>query len=237
MCGRYTLTATAEELMAEFEFGEPVALSPRYNVAPTQFMPVIRVQELENEPGPREAVVMRWGLIPSWAKDASIGNRTINARSETVATQASFRAAFKRRRCIVPVSGFYEWETVEGPGGKPVKKPHLISRVGGLLGFAGLWECWRPPDAEPVLSYTILTTEANPLMKRLHTRMPVVLSKGDYGLWIDPKLQDAERLKALLCPYTGGDLVEHVVSTRVNNPRNDDAACVVATDGEGGLFG
>lgn len=245
MCGRYTLTASIRELMAEFEFAEAVDLRPRYNVAPLQFMPIIRGAETAAAPpvaggdphaAVRQVALMRWGLVPSWAKDATSAARTINARSETAATQASFRAAFKRRRCLIPASGFFEWETVLGPSGKPVKRPHLIQRRdGGLMAFAGLWERWQPPDGAELLTFSILTTAASPFMQRLHTRMPIPLARTAYAEWLDPGQQDVARLRALLQPGAD-DLVEHVVSARVNSVRNDDAECLAAAVVERGLF-
>ncbi|MBI3759798.1 MAG: SOS response-associated peptidase [Deltaproteobacteria bacterium] len=241
MCGRYTLTASMEDLLAEFDLLEPLAIKPRYNVAPTQFMPVIRVEEPKESTAPsetprRQAVLMRWGLTPSWAKDAAIANRTINARSETVATQASFRAAFKRRRCLVPCSGFYEWKVIGEKNGQPVKQPYLIRPAsGGLLALAGLWECWRPADAEPVHTYTILTTGANTFMAALHERMPVIVGRENYTAWLDPQSQDPGVLQGLLQPARC-DLGAIPVNTRVNNVRNDDAACLDGVN-EGTLFG
>lgn len=229
MCGRYTLTASLDDLLAEFDLAEPFAVTPRYNVAPTQVMPIIRAQDGEPLPGEgprREAVFMRWGLIPNWATSASIGGRIINARSETVATQPAFRAAFKRRRCLVPCSGYYEWKVAGERGGKPVKQPHLVRRASGrMMALAGLWECWRSPDAEPIESFTILTTKANAIMSKLHDRMPVMISRASFGDWLalnEIGVSEFDQLSA----SPDCDLTARPVSTRVNNVRNEDCQCL-----------
>jgi putative SOS response-associated peptidase YedK len=213
MCGRYGYSqdgkATAEQLHAELR---SASAEPSYNVAPTQHAPVV-----VHEGGARYLDMYRWGLIPFWAKDPSIGNRMINARCETAPEKPAFREAFKRRRCLVPVSGFYEWQKT--PYGKV---PHWIHPADGeLLTFAGLWEEWRPKDAEPVHSYTILTTAANPFMQQLHDRMPVILSPEEREVWLD-STASAYALKALLRPGPADLLQAHPVTTRVNTPANND---------------
>ena len=214
MCGRFGQTASAAELAAAFEASWQCAEPelPRYNVAPTQHVPV-----LLSAGGRRVLDVFRWGLIPSWAKDPSIGNRMINARAETVVEKPAYRAAFKRRRCLVPATGFYEWKKT--PAGKV---PHWIHPADGLpLTFAGVWEAWRPAkDAEPVLSFTILTTTPSADVAGVHDRMPVVVAPADRDAWLGPDTP-AEALLPLLRPAPDGLLRMHAVSTAVNRPAFD----------------
>jgi len=218
MCGRYTLRATPKELAEIFSlFREPEWPHPRYNIAPTQTVLAIRFDENAT---PREPVSLKWGLIPSWAKDAKIGNSLINARADTVATKPSFRSAFKRRRCLIPASGFYEWQKRDDG-----KQPFQIGlKSGQPFAFAGLWERWHKEGA-PVESCTIITTDANDLMEPLHNRMPVILQPDAYDVWLDPA-SDPASLQGLLRPYADDDLVAYPVSRAVNNPRNDRAECV-----------
>lgn len=165
---------------------------------------------------------MHWGLIPSWAKDPSIGNRIINARSETVAEKPSFRAAFKRRRCLIPANGFYEWKKI----GKK-KQPYYVRRKDGEpFAFAGLWEPWEGEDGTVIESCTILTTEPNADIRPLHNRMPVILDPSDYDQWLNPEVDELETLAPLMHPYPDGKLEAVPVSPLVNNPKNDDAQCI-----------
>jgi putative SOS response-associated peptidase YedK len=214
MCGRFGQTATSAELAAAFEASwrceEPPL--PRYNLCPTDHAPVLLLRE-----GRRLLDVFRWGLIPYWSKDASGAARMINARAEGVADKPAYRNAFQRRRCLVPASGFYEWKRVDGG-----KVPHWIHPADGLpLTLAGLWELWRPvADAEPVLSFTILTTRPNLDVAPLHDRMPVVVAADDRAAWLDPGTAP-EELAALLRPAPDGVLRAHPVSSAVNRPGND----------------
>lgn len=238
MCGRYTLLAEANQLAQEFGVGDVAPLEPRYNVAPSQVVPVIRVGSFVPESdmavvrqagagGARRLDVLRWGLIPHWAKDPKIAFRTINARAETVATQPAFRDAFRARRCIVPASGFYEWRRLMKDG-KEVKQPLYIRRGDGrLLALAGLWERWEGPGGEVVESFTIITTEANAFIREFHDRMPVILRPEDYDLWLNPASKP-EQLKPLLTPCPPDWLVASPVSQRVNSTRNDDPGCLDA---------
>ncbi|MBX7201126.1 MAG: SOS response-associated peptidase, partial [Rhodospirillaceae bacterium] len=185
------------------------------NRAPTQRAPVLR---LDGE-GQREATLMRWGLIPSWAKDASIGSKCINARGDGVASKPAFRSAYKARRCLVPASGFYEWQP--RPDNKPPKQPYYITTAaGGPLTFAGLWETWRGDDKVPgpVETFTIVTTEANADMAPIHDRMPVILAQGDWTTWLDPSNPGAADL---IRPAPAGTIKATPISTRVNSVRND----------------
>jgi putative SOS response-associated peptidase YedK len=222
MCGRYTLLATADDLAEEFAFGEPITLAPRYNVAPSQDVPVVRLSEPDRK---RRLEALHWGLVPHWAKDPKIGYRTINARAETVATQPAFRDAFRKRRCIVPANGFYEWQRVVVRG-KEAKQPYYVHRKDGRpMGLAGLWDRWVAPDGEVLESFTIVTTEANELVQALHNRMPVILRPEDYALWLDPAAR-IEQLRPLLAPCPSDWLEATPVSREVNNPRNDGPGCI-----------
>jgi putative SOS response-associated peptidase YedK len=212
MCGRFTHFASNDEIARLLQLAQVPYLAPRYNVAPTQQVFAARVDQA----GHREPVLLKWGLIPSWADDPAIGNRMINARSETAADKPSFRSAFRKRRCLIPASGFYEWQAVAG---KKQKQPFFIRMEHGQpFAFAGLWEVWNKGE-EPVESCTILTPAANDVMKPLHDRMPVILDAKDFDCWLDPTVQDRERLEPLLVPYHEG-LTAFQISTFVNSPRN-----------------
>ena len=207
-------------LVRQFALAFEPELRPRYNIAPTQDVPVVR-----SSGGGRAWAQLRWGLIPSWAKDPSMGSRMINARSETVAEKPSFRAAFKRRRCLVVADGYYEWQKL----GK-IKQPYYIHmRDDGPFALAGLWETWRGLPAEasdPLETCTIITTAANDATRPIHDRMPVILAPADYDLWLDPDMEDPQQIESLLGPYESDDLVASAVSTHVNSPKNDDPDCV-----------
>ena len=226
MCGRFTLRAQPEQIARLFDLDPTAApldqVQPRYNIAPTQ--PILAVRQ-NRDSGQREATFLNWGLIPFWADDPSIGSRMINARSETAAEKPSFRAAFKYRRCIIPADGFYEWQKQKGG-----KQPHLIGfkddlTPGGVFGFAGLWERWER-DGSTIESCTILTTEPNELLAPIHNRMPVILHPDDYPEWLDTSLQDKDSLRHLLRAFPADQMQTVPVSTHVNNPRNEDPACV-----------
>ncbi len=219
MCGRYTYLFKWEQLhhlMRLLEWPREELL-PRYNVAPEQLAPVVRL----NSGGDRVGVMLRWGLIPSWVKDPAAAQHPINARGETVFTKPTFRTAARDRRCLVPVSGFYEWQKVDG-GGRKV--PHLIGRADREpICFAGLWESWREkgaPDAAALETFTIITTSPNPLMSRLHDRMPMIVRPDDWRVWLDPGTARPD-LERLITPYSGDDLITYAVGTEVNSPRTD----------------
>lgn len=220
MCGRFTLTADPAEIIDVFgDFTFPTKFSPRYNIAPTQ--PVLAIP---NNPD-RKADFFIWGLIPSWAKDPSIGNKLINARGETIAEKPSFRGGFKYKRCIIPTDGFYEWKA--SPGEK-TKTPYFIHMKDRKpFAFAGLWDEWQSPDGGAVRTCTIITTEPNELMSTLHNRMPVILAPKDYALWLDPAPQTPEKLVHLIKPFPADAMSAHPVSTLVNKPGNDRPECVV----------
>jgi putative SOS response-associated peptidase YedK len=220
MCGRFTLRNPGEVVAQAFDLPEAPDLLPRFNVAPGQAVAVVR-QKPQSEG--RELSFVRWGLIPAWADDPSIGDRLANARSETAATKPSFRSAFRSRRCLVVADGFYEWQKTNGR-----KQPYFVGLQSDRpFGLAGLWERWEK-GGEPVESCTILTTDANELMQPIHERMPVILPPDQYDLWLDPRCQDTEKLAKLLRPYASKDMLAYRVSTLVNNPKNDTPECAEA---------
>ncbi len=218
MCGRYMITSAREAIKRVFDVPTLFELAPRYNVAPTQEVPVVRLQE-----GERELVMLRWGLIPSWAKDPEIGNRMINARAETVPEKPSFRAAFRRRRCLVVADGFYEWQ--KRPHGR--KQPYYIAvGNGGPFGFAGLWERWSDPiEGYLVESCTIVTAMANERLESIHDRMPVIIDPSHFDAWLDTSGNPAIA-QALLAPYPAERMSAYPISRRINNVKNDDPACL-----------
>jgi putative SOS response-associated peptidase YedK len=218
MCGRFTLTADNETVAPQFELPLPkeMNLAPRYNIAPTQPVAAVRLNR-----GERELTHFHWGLIPSWSKDAKVGSRMINARSETVTDKPSFRTAFKRRRCLIPASGFYEWQKQNGS-----KQPVYIQPTDeDLFAFAGLWEVWHSADGGEIESCTILTTTPNELMAQIHNRMPVIVEREDYDSWLEPGDEPEQGLH-LLRPFPSHKMSAYPVSTIVNSPRNDSPECI-----------
>jgi len=221
MCGRYTLTSKGDELALLFDLRELPLLPPRYNMAPTQEAAVVRVLEPGGE---RRLDPLKWGLIPYWAKAASIGNRLINARAESVAEKPAYRFSFKKKRCLVAADGFYEWKK-EGKA----KQPYLIHRKDGKpFAFAGLWSTWKDPERAGALveTFTILTTDANDLLRPLHDRMPVIVAPENFDLWLDPRQEDAAVLQPLLVPHAVEGFEAFPVSRMVNSPANEAAGCV-----------
>ena len=216
MCGRYTQTQTPERVATQFDLSEVPELSPRYNIAPTQGIPIVR----ETAAG-RDLQMVHWGLIPSWAKDPKMGARMINARAETAAEKPSFRTAMRRRRCLVVADGFYEWQrTAKG------KQPfffYVPDAEGGRspIAFAGLWETWESAEGEVIPSATILTTAANDRVQTVHDRMPVILPAEHYARWLDPDCQQSAKVTDLLQPFPADQMATFAVSTAVNNPRQD----------------
>jgi putative SOS response-associated peptidase YedK len=218
MCARYSLTATAEELIEWFKLRKRLNIVPRYNIAPTQ--PVLVIRQ-DPDSGERVDDLMHWGLIPSWAKDPAIGHKMINARSETAAEKPSFRTALKRRRCILPVSGYYEWKAVEKR-----KQPYLIRvKDAPLMAIAGLWEVWNSPEGDRVQSCTLLTKDASESTRHIHDRMPVILAPDQYDAWLDAKQQDGAAVLKRIVPELDGELKAEPVSTYVNNPRHEGPEC------------
>lgn len=221
MCGRFTLLEFEPTRMLTQVFGIEVSsrLASRYNIAPTQPVAVLRTSP---EGVGRELVMLHWGLIPRWAKDPSVGNRMINARVETVAEKPAYRDAFRRRRCLVPASGFYEWKKEARR-----KQPYYIcSRDGSPIAFAGLWERWEAEGSDAIESCVILTTASNELLKPIHDRMPVILPPDTFALWLDPALQDPGAITGLLRRYPPEAMVAFPVRTLVNNPAVDDPRCI-----------
>lgn len=217
MCGRFTLTVDPAELREPFGLSEPApaGLAPRYNIAPTQPVAVIPNTE------PRRLELFKWGLIPSWAKDPKIGNTLINARGESVAEKPAFRAALKRRRCLILADGFYEWKR-EGAGRNARKTPMYLQFEGGRpFAFAGLWEVWTASDGSQVPTCTIITTTPNAVVKSIHDRMPVILPPEAYAEWLTPGEMPSEKALAFLKPFEAAPMVARAVSTKVNNPAID----------------
>ncbi len=217
MCGRFTLISSVSDLQFRFGFEtEAKGVGPRYNVAPTQ-----QVLTVVND-GEKRGEMMRWGLVPSWAKDIKIGNRMINAVSETAASKPAFRSAFRRRRCLVLANGFYEWRK-EGKQRIPL---YFYQISGEPMALAGLWETWKSPDDEWICSCTILTTAANSFIEPVHNRMPVILSTETVPLWLDPLTETPDNLQPLLLPAPSELLDFREVSPTVNNVRNDNPGCI-----------
>jgi len=222
MCGRYKLSMRKQIIEEHFDSvsGEE-DWSPRYNVAPTQPVPVIRQHPKEPI---RELSLMRWGLIPSWAKDLSAAAQMINARAETAATKPPFHDALKSRRCLIPADGFYEWARA----GK-TKQPYCFEvNEGELLAFAGIWDRWKDPSGQWVKSCSILTTTPNAVTASVHDRMPAILEPDSYELWLDPGMQNVAAASELLKPYDARLMRCYPVSTRINSVANDDEGCSAA---------
>ena len=210
MCGRYTLTMPIDSMRALFGFDTLPNLAARYNVSPGQDVPAVR----SGEAGNRVLVILRWGLVPSWAKDPAIGNRMINARGDTVAEKPSFRNAFRRRRCLLPADGFYEWQ----PIGKGPKQPWYIRLEGGApFAFAALWEHWQGADGSELETCTIVTTDANEVLTPIHHRMPVILPPAAFETWLSGEASEA---LSLIAPYEGR-MESWPISTAVNKVAND----------------
>ena len=219
MCGRYTLKTPIDVVAEHFGLDEhPSSLTPSYNVAPTQ-----EVAAVLEEDEKRKLETFRWGLIPSWAKDPAIGNKTINARAETVPEKPSFRSAFKRRRCLIVADGFYEWKKADGGAKQPY---HIRMEDSSPFAFAGLWETWDGDGVEEVRSCSIVTTDANDLMREIHHSMPVILPPENYAAWLDPGFDDREALKSLLKPSPSEEMEAYPVSRRVNRPTNNEPGVV-----------
>jgi len=214
MCGRYTLITDIRKIAESFGVEPTLNAAPRYNIAPTQDIVAI----LKN--GNAHLTTLRWGLIPSWAKDESIGSRMINARAETLAEKPSFKNLLRRHRCLIVADGFYEWKT-EGRGKTPM---YITLADEQPFAFAGLWDLWKSPDGPEIQSCTIITTEPNELMASIHNRMPAILRPGAYEDWLNPQLRDEQVLTHWLSPYPAELMKARPVSKLVNNPKNDSAA-------------
>jgi putative SOS response-associated peptidase YedK len=234
MCGRYRLSRRKQMLAEHFDatpFDDD--WEPRYNIAPSQPVPVVR----QTPSSTRELLLVRWGLIPSWAKDSSGSASMINARPETAATKPAFRDPMKSRRCLVPADGFYEWRRTG-----TTKQPYCFEvNDGEMFAFAGLWDGWKDPNGGWIKSCSILTTAPNSITSHIHDRMPVILVKDDYDLWLDPGMTNVEAISELLKPFDSGLMRVFPVSSRVNQVQNDDAECAKAIKlvkpSQAGLFG
>jgi putative SOS response-associated peptidase YedK len=217
MCGRYTITSAPEAIRALFGYPEQPNFPPRYNVAPTQPIPIVRLVE-----GKRQFALVRWGLLPSWVKDPKSVKLLINARGDSVIDKPAFRAAMKRRRCLIPADGFYEWKSV---GGR--KQPYFVRlKSGAPMAFAGLWETWTGPNGEELETAAIVTTGANRTLKTIHERMPVILAPDAFDLWLNCAEVDATTASALITPAPDNLLEAYEVSTAVNRTANDNARLV-----------
>ncbi len=221
MCGRFTQQGSFKTLTELLGLPIPPTLAPRYNIAPSQRIACVRTNP---QAATLECVDLKWGLVPSWAKDASIGNKMINARAETVAEKPSFRKAFKQQRCVVLADGFYEWKR-EGN----TKQPYFIRfKDQRPFCFAGLWERWEDGTDDPLETCAMLTIEPNAVMEPIHHRMPVILQTHAFETWLDSSIQNPQLLSSFLQPYPPEEMEAFPVSTIVNNPKNDSEACIQA---------
>lgn len=221
MCGRFHLATPPEDVATIFGLDHVPNVTPRYNIAPTQVTGVIHAAG-----GARQWAPMHWGLVPSWAKDPAMGSRMINARSETIADKPAYRAAFRRRRCLVPAGGFYEWHKID----EKTKQPMAIRMTDAdLFAMAGLWETWESPDGA-LETFTIVTCPANKALESFHHRMPVILGSSAWPTWLDPEIgetpEDRDRLTDLLVPYPAEEMEAYPVSRNVNSPANDDPSLI-----------
>ncbi len=219
MCGRFTLTVDPADLKEQYQGASfPGKFAPRYNIAPSQ-----AVLAIPND-GKNAADFFLWGLIPSWAKDASIGSRMINARGETLAEKPSYRGVYKYKRCLIPADGFYEWKSQ--PGTK-TKIPYFIHMKDGKpFAFAGLWDEWHAADGAPLRTCTIITTSPNPLMASIHDRMPVIVKPENYAEWLDEAPRSPDSLQHLIAAFPAEEMEAYPVSALVNSPSNDQAECL-----------
>jgi putative SOS response-associated peptidase YedK len=217
MCGRFALP-TFEGLASHFRLKSAPALVPRYNITPGTDIAVVRLISGTHD---RELVLLRWGLVPCWAKDKKIGSKLVNARAESLADKPAFRDAFRQRRCLIPALGFYEWLTKA-----KTRQPYFVRhKESGFLAFAGLWDRWRGENNETIESCAIITTVANLMVGRIHDRMPAIIEPAHYDRWLDPK-SDRASLPALLKPFPDSKMVVYPVGMGVNNPKNDSPDCL-----------
>ncbi len=221
MCGRYTLIHSLPDIASILQVAVPPSLQtmPRYNVAPTQNVVTVMHDEQNNH-----LELLRWGLIPSWARDESIGSRMINARAETLAEKPSFKRLLRTRRCLVVADGFYEW--AQAPNSKTKTPMYITMKDQDLFTFAGLWDSWRDPDGQQLTTCTIITTEPNTVVAPIHNRMPAILTPDARKVWLDPAMQDDQDLLHLLAPYATDAMTARPVSRLVNDPKRDDAALI-----------
>lgn len=228
MCGRFAQKTKPQKLAKKFQIALKLGLEdiePRFNIAPSSLVPCIRIPLGETKP---VMETLKWGLVPTWAKDPTIGFKLANARSETVHELPSFRSAFKKQRCLVPIDGFYEWNQETKP-----KQPHFFfMKNDEPFCLAGLWEYWDPKDGKtgPLTTFTLITTEPNSVVAKVHDRMPVILDEKDHETWLDPKNQDIEKLRTLLRSFPAAKMGSYPVSTFMSNARNEGAQCLDKVD-------
>jgi len=228
MCGRFTLKTPPRELAAVFDLAAIPDLDPRWNIAPSQSVAVVR-QEAAG--APRELAMLRWGLVPHWAKDTHLANSLINARSESAATKPTFRTPFRQRRCLIPADGFYEWKSMRG---KRKQAYYICAQDGAPFGFAGLWDRWVDrTNCQVIESCTILTTAASERLAPLHDRMPVILPNSEFARWLDPRQENTEQLQAMLETAHGDALHYFPVGSQVNKPSHDGPECIERVVEEG----
>jgi len=228
MCGRYTLTASGEIIAEVFDLQTTPEIESRFNIAPTHESAVVR--HFEDE-GTRRLDMLRWGLVPSWAKEPGIGNRMINARAETVAEKPSFRSSFRRRRCLAVASGFYEWRKLAS-----AKQPYYIRRTDEMpMAIAAIWDRWFDGQGEPLDTFALITTEASSQLAPIHSRMPVILEPHRFEAWLDPKQREATKLTTFLRTHDRHELTWHPVSRFVNSPSNDSPKCIEPAEEAPGL--
>ncbi|WP_026573010.1 SOS response-associated peptidase [Bacillus sp. UNC438CL73TsuS30] len=221
MCGRFTLTATLEEVLDRFDvhsFLDEELYSPSYNIAPSQ-----QVLAIINDGTMNRMGFLKWGLVPSWAKDISIGNKMINARAETLSEKPSFRDSFKRKRCLIVADSFYEWKRLEDRSKRPMR---IKLKSNHLFAMAGIWGTWKSPDGKPLYSCSVITTQPNELMKDIHDRMPVILRPEDEKIWLDPSVSNLEYLMGFLKPFDERLMDAYEVSPLVNSPKNNSIELV-----------
>ena len=223
MCGRYRLSRRKELIAGYFDMVDEIDWEPHYNIAPTKNVGIIRQGRTQPV---RKFALVRWGLIPYWAKDPSIGQKMINARSETILDKPAFREAFQNRRCLVPANGFYEWKRT-GRSKQPI---HIGMQDDSLFAFAGIWDRWKDTSGNLVETCSILTTTPNSLLADIHNRMPVILQPQNYELWLDPGFKDLDTLTAMLKPFDPAQMKCYPVSTLVNSPANDNSACAAEVE-------
>ena len=224
MCGRFAQRKPIQDILERFNILDPeeVLFEPRYNIAPTQYSPVVII---ENDQ--RILRLMKWGLVPFWSKDSKTGYKMINARSETLAQKTSFKRLLPSRRCLIVTDGFYEWAKL-AKGKAPMR---FLLKGGEPFAFAGLWDRWKKPDGNELRTYTIITTQANELLKPVHDRMPVILNREAEEKWLDPEWKDSQKLGELLKPFAADQMESYYVSPMVNSPKNDLIQCIQPVDG------
>ena len=231
MCGRFARFSPAHIFRMLFQLDEFMDLVPQYNIAPGQDVYTIRGIVIRDEQQRtassgnfnKEVSALKWGLIPFWSKDPTIGNRLINSRSETVAEKPAFREAFKKRRCLIPTDGFYEWQKQKDGS----KQPYFIHMEDKQpFAFGGIWEQWKNPKGGMVETFSILTTEPNKTVKPIHNRMPIIIDQSDFNFWLDPMIQEPEEVKSLLKPYTAKEMEAYPISKYVNSPSNKGEQCI-----------